>query len=73
MSAKQVWKFPIEKPSDRIIMCMPEGATILAFDTQREVMCLWAMVDPGAHGVDRTFRVAGSKDEIPPSGVPCYA
>lgn len=54
-----IWKYvvPIQ---DRVILQMPKGAQLLAFQTQESKPCLWALVDPTAKLVEHHFRVVGT-------------
>jgi len=54
-----IWKFPLA-PADVIEVEMPEGAVILAVQTQQEVPCLWAIVDPDAPLEKRTILMMGT-------------
>lgn len=54
-----VWKFEIPI-DDYVELQMPKGAKLLAFQTQNEVPCLWALVDPAAEIQKRRFRFAGT-------------
>jgi len=54
-----IWKYqiPIE---DSFRLELPEGATVLSVQTQREEACLWALCDENAQGVFRTFELRGT-------------
>lgn len=54
-----VWKFPFPVVDD-FELEMPIGAQPLHVDTQNEVPCLWAIVDPNAPRVARKFHLAGT-------------
>lgn len=54
-----VWKFLI-KIDDIAEVEMPVGAQILHFDSQDEIPCIWARVDPKSPKVMRRFRFAGT-------------
>ena len=59
---KVVWKFPITKMSHRpdvgwlhcdlLVTC---GFTVLSFQVQNKVLCMWALVDPDAR--PETFQI----------------
>lgn len=60
---KSIWKYEL-KITDEQNVSMKEGAEILSVDVQRETICLWAIVNPSAKAVDRTFRVFGTGHPI---------
>lgn len=59
-----VHKFPLAV-QDMQDVAMPRGALILAVQTQRERLCLWALVDDAeARTESRRFRIAGTGHRI---------
>lgn len=60
MSAtREIWKFVLE--IDNIVtISMPKDAKVLCVQTQREVPCIWAVVDPSAEVEQRKFYVRGT-------------
>ena len=42
---KMICKYPITV-RDRFVLVMPQGARVLTVQSQREVPCIWALVDP---------------------------
>ncbi len=62
-ASQVIWKFelPVE---DNIVVRMPDGAQIISVDVQREIPCLWAIVDPAAALVDRNFVLRGTGHEL---------
>jgi len=42
---KTIWKYPL-KATDSQNISMPKGSQILTVQTQFDVPCLWALVDP---------------------------
>jgi hypothetical protein len=62
---KQVWKFPLEV-ADFVEVKMPRGARLLHIDVQDGPIMLWALVDPEAEMVTRSFRLAGTGHPIEP-------
>jgi hypothetical protein len=44
---KTIWKFPLEI-TDVQTIDVPEGSKFLAVQVQRDVPCLWVLVDPTA-------------------------
>ena len=56
-----VWKYPFAPITDRLIVEMPAGTEVLAFDNQRETPTLWALVDPeGDERETRQFVLYGT-------------
>lgn len=60
---RQVWKYPIETGESCIEM--PEGAQLLFVDTQSDLICLWALVDPDATKEKRHFMLVGTGHDVP--------
>lgn len=56
---KAIWKFPVHT-TDAFEIEMPQGATLLAVQTQVGDPQLWALVNPDAPRVTRAFRVVGT-------------
>ena len=54
-----IWKYPIPT-SDGTILEMPDGAVVLTVQVQDGTPCLWALVDPAAMMLPRTFRCYGT-------------
>jgi hypothetical protein len=59
---KTIWKFEIG--TNKIIIEMPKGAEILTIQTQYNVPCIWAMVDPNAEKELRHFEIFETGHEI---------
>lgn len=59
MGAKKIFKYPI-KVEDVQMVEMPRGAVVLTVQTQQEIPCIWAEVDPDAEKVRRQFRTYGT-------------
>lgn len=57
--SKTIWKYPIPI-ADVQDVAMPEGARILCVQTQGELPCLWALVDPTAPPAPRKILIAGT-------------
>ncbi len=69
-----VWKFPFRREEDaldRLAVELPTGSLVLAFDFQRDVPTLWALVDDslGVERETRTFVLLGTGRLLSP-GVP---
>ena len=58
-----VFKYPVPI-ADSFSLDMPVGSEILAFQTQREQPCIWALVDPNAQVAHYNFRLAGTGHPI---------
>lgn len=56
---KTIWKYELVTTDEQRIE-MPSGANVLCVQTQREIPCLWAEVDPNAKRDFRTFRIFGT-------------
>jgi hypothetical protein len=42
---KTIWKYELEIKDEQEVM-MPKGAEILIAQTQKKLLCIWALVDP---------------------------
>jgi hypothetical protein len=58
-AVKRIYKFPLLVCPEQHIE-MPIAARILCCEVQRDTICLWAVVDPEAPKVHRTFRIIGT-------------
>jgi hypothetical protein len=58
----KIWKYEFKGGS--MMWEMPRSAEILAVQYQREVLCLWARVDPNKPTESRWFQVYGTGHEI---------
>jgi hypothetical protein len=56
----QIWKWELEVTDRPQVISMPVGAKIRVVQTQHEVPCIWAEVDPAAPTEDRTFFIVGT-------------
>jgi len=56
---KTIWKYPITT-NDCIGLDLPVGAEILDIQIQNDMPCIWALVDPEAIKVNRTFYIYGT-------------
>ena len=56
---KAVWKFTFSV-TDEIVIDMQAGAEIVHVGVQHDVPCVWALVDPAAPAVRRTFALFGT-------------
>jgi hypothetical protein len=62
---RTVWKYQLVKLIN--ILELPYEARVLCVKEQCGVICLWALVDPQAKPIQRTFRVYGTGQPIPES------
>jgi predicted metal-binding membrane protein len=63
-----VWKFQL-RIEDLQSVAMPDGAEIIGVADQNDILCMWAIVDPDAAPVVRTFAIVGTGQPIPPHAV----
>ena len=56
---KTIWKFKLKTYLEQDIE-MPTGAIILCLQTQHEIPCIWALVDPDAPKMSRRFITHGT-------------
>jgi hypothetical protein len=63
-----IWKYPV-LVTDTFTIHMPTGARILSVQVQDGGAMMWALVDPDAPKVTRTFRVAGTGHKVDAAGV----
>lgn len=56
---KTIYKYPLAI-TDIQDVTMPSGARILAVASQRDSLCVWAHVDPGAPVATYKFRIVGT-------------
>lgn len=59
---RQIWKYTLGETEQ---FKMPKGAEILTAQTQGELICIWALVDPLSEKEDRYFEVFGTGENIP--------
>lgn len=59
----EIWKFPLAVVSVNSLD-MPKGAEILTVQTQGDIPCLWAMVDPDAEQERRYVEILGTGQPI---------
>lgn len=61
---KTIWKF--ELSGDHVQQVeMPDGAAIVCLQLQGGSPCIWAMVNPEANRVKRTFEIFGTGHPVP--------
>ena len=61
--SKTIWKYPIPI-ADEFTLEMPESATVLTVQIQYREPQLWALVDPKAPKVMRSFCIRGTGHEF---------
>lgn len=62
MTEKQIWKYPLKKPVSNV--SMPFDAQVLFVHGKDDLPTLWALVDPKAETVIRTFEVYATGEAI---------
>ncbi len=60
-----IWKYPLALEHEQTIT-MPENAMVLTVQTQGEVPCIWALVNPMNPVVPRRFKIHGTGHELEP-------
>ena len=63
-----IWKYQLEI-DDVVTLHMPLGARILSLQTQDNIPCLWAMVNPTNAKERRHFVIVGTGHELPNNAV----
>ena len=63
MRTLQVWKFPL-RVAVATSFDMPVGAKVLHVGRQRDLPCIWALVDPSAPKEIRRFLLVGTGHDI---------
>jgi len=64
----KIWKYQIgtEDITDNTIgLGMPKGAEIVHVQAQRDIPCIWALVDPFAELKMRYFYIAATGQDVP--------
>lgn len=61
---KTIFKYPIYKIEDEISINLPSGAKILSAQIQREILCIWALIDTDNPLSLRIFRIIGTGHHI---------
>ena len=60
---KSIWKFQLETVDEQSLL-MPKGANILTVQTQNEIPCLWALVDPEGNKEERIIEIFGAGNPV---------
>jgi len=68
---RTIWKVELAI-SDRQVIILPKGSTILTTQMQRGIPCLWAIVDPTELQEERHICVIGTGHEIEDSKILSY-
>lgn len=63
-ATETIWKFPLPV-TNRVVVEMPKGATILCVQSQGDGPCIWARVTPAAPKELRTFNIFGTGHPLP--------
>jgi len=61
---EQIFKYPMQVTEEQTIE-MPLGSQILTVQTQHEIPCIWAKVDPSKDMVDSRIRTFATGQLIP--------
>jgi hypothetical protein len=61
---KTIYKYPLHI-TDTQVVTAPQGAVWLTVQVQRDILGLWAVVDPTAKPCGRTIRIYGTGQPIP--------
>lgn len=61
---KTIWKFPLIIADSQTIL-LSKGAKVLSVQTQGEMPCLWAMVDPSLPMGEVEIRTHGTGHPLP--------
>ncbi len=62
---KTIWKFPLQLVDEQILN-MPDTAHILTVQVQRDIPCLWAIVDPSdVSRRPRRVAIVGTGNPVP--------
>jgi len=60
---KTIWKYPIEI-HDLICIEMPKEAEILTVQSQKGIICIWALVNTDNPTEQRRFRIYGTGNPV---------
>jgi hypothetical protein len=64
-SMNTIWKFQISAWGPTTHVNVPRGARLIRFAMQGAVPTVWAIVDPKAEQVSRTFHIVGTGQSVP--------
>jgi len=54
-----IYKYQLDT-TDKQTITMPKGAKILCIQTENDIPCIWAVVNPNEHSEDRYFEIYGT-------------
>lgn len=60
---QSIWKYQLETVDSQTLL-MPRGASILTVQTQNEIPCLWALVDPYESKEERVIEIFGTGHKV---------
>lgn len=64
---KKIFKYPIEVTDEQVVL-LPTGAKILTIQSQGDIPCIWALVDPTAPRNEAVnIRIHGTGHDVPDS------
>lgn len=61
---KRIFKFPLEV-TDLQKIRMPKDSTLLTVQVQKEIPCLWALLDTDKEAEDRFIKIIGTGHPVP--------
>lgn len=61
---KTIWKFPLKTFAPILEIEMPRNAKVLTVQVQKEIPCIWAIVEPQEKKETRKFRLLGTGHEF---------
>lgn len=64
----KIYKYPLI-PNDIIKIKLPKGAIILTAQSQFDVPCIWALVNPNIETEERLFKIIGTGYDISESNL----
>lgn len=62
---KRIYKYPLDMQGAAQIINMHAGAELLAVQVQRDVPCIWALVNPDNQMMQREFLIVGTGHDLP--------
>lgn len=60
---KKIFKYQLETVDTQDVV-MPKGAEVLTIQTQNEVPCIWALVNPDEETETRVFEIFGTGHDV---------
>ena len=69
--SKKIFKYKL-RTIDVQQLEMPHGAEILCIQTQNEIPCIWALVEPNTTLTKRAFEIFGTGSSVPQNATRKY-